>query len=391
MSGILLLKERDGIMKNLKTVIGTAALSVLFLAPTAAQAWGNEGDFIHFFDSDIRLPLVTKTAETINTKYEELIRQFNEKYQADYNALYAEYDERQVAFDQLITNLDERHSNEEITDEEYLEEYEKIQTDRDTFDREFETRVETFEAKSEAELEKLEKQQEEEVRIIETYELTTKEALTSVDTISTELLSLNPSLSGLEFVPNLKNFTGEIGREWTVSDTRPLLKTPKMEIMYLPISNQMNLNSIKNMTNLKELYIDGSGYANEEDEEQIRNAADKDRYTETLLTDISALSNATSIEKLSIRAEGALPVVTLKRGTTSYELIDPIVLSSQFEGATITYYSELEDNYDYRFQSSDQLKWEGLTGEEDVLLFSWDIGQGKFGYGGVGQIPIRWK
>lgn len=390
MSGILLLKERNGIMKNLKKVIGTAALSVLFLAPTAAQAWGNDGEFVHFFDSDIRLPLAAKTAETINTKYDELIKQFNEKYQADYDALYTEYDEKQVAFDQLITALDERHGNEEITDEEYATEYEIIQDDRDAFDREFENRVETFEATSEADLEKLEKQQEEEVRIIETYELTTKEALTSVDTISTELLSLNPNLSGLEFVPSLKNFTGEMGREWTVSDTRPLLKTPKMEILDLPISNQMNLNSMKNLTSLKEARIYGGGYANEEEEEQILNVADKDRYTETLLTDISALSNATNLEKLSISAEGALPIVTLKRGTTSYELIDPVVLSSQFEDATITYYSELEDN-DYHFQSSDQLKWEGLTGEEDVLLFNWNVSQGKFGYSGIGQIPIRWK
>lgn len=378
-------------MKNLKKIVGTAALSMLLLAPATAQAWGNEGDYIHFFDSDIRLPLVGETASFTQEKYDGLIKQYNEKYQVDYDALYAEYDNKQEEFDRLDEELNDRHGNGEITEEEYTTESEKLQADREAYNTDFDQRVEDFEAAFETGLEKLEKQQEDDVHTIETYELTTKEILASVDTISTELLSLNPSLSGLEFVPNLKNFTGEMGKEWTVSDTRPLLKTTKMEIMDLPISNQMNLNSMKNLTNLKILTVAAGGYANDEDREQIEESANTERYTETLLTDISALSNATKLESLSIRAEGALPVVTLKKGTTSYELVDPIVLSSQFDGATISYTSELGDNYDYYFESSDQLKWEGLTGEEDVLLFSWNVSKGKFGYRGIGQIPIRWK
>ncbi|MBL1223774.1 hypothetical protein [Enterococcus sp. BWR-S5] len=378
-------------MKNLKKIVGTAALSMLLLTPVTAQAWGNEGEYVHFFDSDIRLPLVGKTATFTQEKYDELIKQFNEKYQVDYDALYAEYDNKQEEFDRLDEELSDRYSNEEITEEEYTTESEKLQADREAYNTDFDQRVEAFEAAFETGLEKLEKQQEDDVHTIETYELTTKEVLASVDTISTELLSLNPSLSGLEFVPNLKNFTGEMGKEWTVSDTRPLLKTTKMEVMDLPISNQMNLNSMKNLTNLKILNVVAGGYANDEDREQIEESANTERFTETLLTDISALSNATNLESLYIQAEGALPVVTLKKGTTSYELVDPLVLSSQFDGAAIAYTSELEDNYDYRFESNDQLKWEGLTGEEDVLLFNWNVSKGRFGYNGTGQIPIRWK
>ncbi|WP_086350152.1 hypothetical protein [Candidatus Enterococcus clewellii] len=379
-------------MKNRITFIGaicSIALGMLLVAPVTAQAWGNEGKYVHFFDSDVRLPLTGQAAEFTREKYDEQIEQFNKKYQKDYDALYTNHDKEQAELNDLMAALDERHSNGEITEEEYAIEYDKLQADLETLENEFTKKIEAFETKSEEELEKLEKQQQEEEAFIETYELPTKEFLVTVDTISTELLSLNPSLSGLEYVPNLKYFTGEISREWTVSDTRSLLNTPKLEILHLPISNQTNLNSMKNLIQLKELHLEAGGYANKE-EEHIQETMNDERYTEALLTDISALSNATNLKKLSVSAEGAMPVVTLRKGTTSYELVDPIVLSSQFDGATLSYYSYLDET-NYSYASNDLLKWEGLTGEEDMLLFDWDVSQGQFGFRGIGQIPIRWK
>lgn len=351
---------------------------------------GNEGKYVHFFDSDVRLPLISQEVEDTNEKYDEQIIQFNKKYQEDYEALYATHEKEQATIDDLMAALDERYSNGEISEEFYTIEYDKLQADSEKLNNDFDKKIEDFEAQSEAALEKLEEQREEAIHFIETYELPTKEFLSSVDTISTELLSLNPSLSGLEYVPNLKYFTGEIGREWTVSDTRSLLKTPQLEILNLAISNQANLNSMKNLINLKELHLDAGGYANQEEEEQVHETNQNERYSETLLTDISALSNANKLEDLYINAQGALPTVTLRKGTTSYELVDPIILSSQFDGATISYYSYLEDN-NYSYESNDLLRWADLTGNEEVLSFHWEAHQGQFGFNGEGQIPLRWK
>lgn len=105
------------------------------------------------------------------------------------------------------------------------------------------------------------------------------------------------------------------------------------------------------------------------------------------LTDISKLSDFPSIEQAKIETESEMPAITLKAGYRKYEILDPITLSSQFDGTEISYSSP-----DPTFTNTDGLlKWSAIPFDTEFLNLHWSISKGNFSYTGDVQIPINWK
>lgn len=105
------------------------------------------------------------------------------------------------------------------------------------------------------------------------------------------------------------------------------------------------------------------------------------------LTDISKLSEFQSIEQAQIETEAKMPAITLKAGYRKQEVLDPIVLSSQFDGAEISYSSP-----DSTFTNTDGLlKWNAIPFGTDFQNLNWSVSKGEFSYTGNVQIPINWK
>ncbi|MGC6768389.1 hypothetical protein [Enterococcus sp. LJL51] len=201
---------------------------------------------------------------------------------------------------------------------------------------------------------------EEKMDFTQQFGLFTPEFLTSMERFSGGFDDNYTSFNGLEVAVNLKSFVGEEGN---TKDIRPLRKLTKLEELNIEITNQLNLYDLKNAQNLKDLRLYTRGYGNEEEE------AEEQLHTQALLTDISALSELNQLEHIMISSEGIMPTITLKRGTTFYELYDPIVPSDQFQDAEMSYSSQDEGGTSL-MESNERLKWHNLTGQEEFLSFS---------------------
>lgn len=209
--------------------------------------------------------------------------------------------------------------------------------------------------------------------LFENYGLVKKADIQNITHFDTDFEAYS-SLNGIEQMTALEQIQGEGGN---FNSFRELVALKKLKTVMLEANNQLTLNSFKNLKELETIRLLFDGY---EDNEEQRSRV----YTQALPTDISALSNLDKLNKIEISARGRMATVTLKKGTTSYQLFDPIVPSKQFEGATMKYSSDSE--------SDEWLEWNNLNGDEKYLAFSWRIEKGaNFSYTGEGQIPIRWK
>ncbi|MGL4697997.1 hypothetical protein [Enterococcus larvae] len=105
------------------------------------------------------------------------------------------------------------------------------------------------------------------------------------------------------------------------------------------------------------------------------------------LLDVSELSDHPSLEQVDIKTAGGMQSISMRSGYRKYEVFNPIVLSSQFEGAEIVYSST-----DATFTNTDGLlKWNAVPQDTEYLNLSWTVTQGAFHYEGDVQIPIDWK
>lgn len=263
-----------------------------------------------------------------------------DEFQSNYRKFYAENQQREE-----IDLLDEKYDTGELTDEEYDEAVAAV-----------------------------EQKWEEKIAFTDEYGIFPKEYIASVEGISPDWVDDYTNFNGLENATNLKSLTGEEG---TTKDLRPLRKLEQLEEVMLEVTNQVNLYDLKDAENLKYLRLSTSGVGNHDDED------DRGKYTQAVLTDISDISDLTGLNRINIDTEGIMPTITLKQGTTSYQLYDPVVPSSQFTGATISYRSDISSN--------EWVEWNNLTGEEEYLTFNWGISKGNHSYSGEAQIPIRWK
>ncbi|WP_375179533.1 hypothetical protein [Enterococcus rotai] len=209
--------------------------------------------------------------------------------------------------------------------------------------------------------------------LFENYGLVKKADIQNITHFDTDFEAYS-SLNGIEQMTALEQIQGEGGN---FNSFRELAALKKLKTVMLEANNQLTLNSFKHLNELEAIRLLFDGY--EENEEQQDTG-----FTQALTTDISALSNLDKLNKIEISARGRMATVTLKKGTTSYQLFDPIVPSKQFEGATMKYSSDSE--------SDEWLEWHNLNGDEKYLAFRWSIEKGaNFSYTGEGQIPIRWK
>lgn len=206
------------------------------------------------------------------------------------------------------------------------------------------------------------------------------------------------SLEGVNYLTNLKEISHEGG---AIYDLRPISDLVELTDVEIDLqAGVSNLNALSRLTNLTTLHF----------------STRADRYYEDVtngnlaLTDISALDNMDQLEEIDINSRGELQPIVLKRGTTSYELFDPIIVSKQFEDAVVEYSS-----YDSDFVVQDgTLIWNNITGgieavdsdgevhfEEDPteeITFKWiikakpdDRGWYKYLYEGTATIPVVWK
>ncbi|WP_430602040.1 hypothetical protein IGJ02_002243 [Enterococcus sp. DIV0724b] len=252
-------------------------------------------------------------------------------------------------YKEKIDKLDNDFENNLISNEEYEKLFDKL--------------TEEFEANL------LEKQS-----LFNDYQLFKKEELKDITSFGGEF-ELNSSLSGFNQFSSLKIIQGEGGN---FNSFRELNGLKELREVWLEGSNQLTLNSFKNSPNLETIILKFNGFENYD--ERLRNEG----FSQTLTTDISALSNLNKLKQIRINACGRMATITLKKGTTSYRLFDPIVASKQFEGAEMNYSSSIE--------SDEWLEWNNLEGNEEYLDFSWRVEKGSnFSYTGEGQIPIRWK
>lgn len=206
------------------------------------------------------------------------------------------------------------------------------------------------------------------------------------------------SLEGVNYLTNLKEISHEGG---AIYDLRPISDLVELTAIEIDLqAGVSNLNALSRLTNLMTLHFSTRADRHYED---VTNG-------NLALTDISALDNMDQLEEIDINSRGELQPVVLKRGTTSYELFDPIIVSKQFEGATIEYSS-----YDSAFSVQDgTLIWNNITEGVEVIdedgesyfeeapteevTFKWIIkakpdarGWYRFIYEGDATIPIVWK
>lgn len=324
-------------LKSWKKVLVGAGLGLLFAFPVGVNADSNE--YIHIGSGDVRRSVVGEVSTYLSND-------FRSKQE----------------------ELDEMLANGQITESEYTEQYEAI-----------------------------EKEWQDEEMIISQLQLFKPEYMTQVKEIDPDWVESYPNIHGVELAENLEILTGDFVNP--ISDLRPVSQSEALKKVRLYIANQHDLNDLTGLINLENLYLQGKGFGTRDEERAAQSAVYEELgnyydaiYTQALLTDISALSGLTNLRSLDIYAEGMLPVVTLRQGTTSYELVDPIILSSQFDGAVIEYSSYLnQGDEDYSFDSNEEVKWEGLTGSERFLSFSFSVSKGNYYFDGEGQIPIRWK
>lgn len=167
----------------------------------------------------------------------------------------------------------------------------------------------------------------------------------------------------------------------------------------------LDLNPISEIHELEELdmtVVQGSGYGGyaktgSSDLSFMRNKLTKlkkftykqDGFHNGLSTlmDISELSEHPLLEEATIQSSGGLQTISMRAGYRKYEVFNPVILSSQFDGAEISYSSP-----DANFTNTDGLlKWNAVPQDTEYLTLEWTVTQGKFHFEGNVQIPIDWK
>ncbi|MGG5343770.1 hypothetical protein [Enterococcus sp. AZ192] len=209
--------------------------------------------------------------------------------------------------------------------------------------------------------------------LFESYSIIEKQYGPLATTVESELQSDERSLEGLENLTNLINVSYEGG---AFTDLRPLEKLTKLKTLEIDTENVQNIESLKKLAKLERLSL------------YNRLNIKKDFGTKSMaLTDISALNHLSNLKFIRIHTDGDMPTITLRNDYQKYEVLDPIIVSNQFEGSTVEYTSS-----DENFSNADGLlKWENIPVGTESLELNWKIEKENCEFYGYARIPIEWK
>ncbi|EOL44317.1 hypothetical protein [Enterococcus caccae] len=185
------------------------------------------------------------------------------------------------------------------------------------------------------------------------------------------------SLEGIQFLSNLDNYA----MDGTLAvDSRPLSHLGNVKTFEDWGSPSFSIDYLKSMAKLEELNI------------TLTNLENQDEKSLAPILDISVLNTLNNLKYVRIGSEERFyPTVVLKKGMNQYQLVDPVILSKQFDGVTVEYKST-DANFTY---DNGIMTWKDLTSDTTKLKFSWSAvkkdGDNSYSFIGEATIPILWK
>lgn len=187
------------------------------------------------------------------------------------------------------------------------------------------------------------------------------------------------SMNSIDMIQYAKNLTG-VQIDGKVSDLRPLGNTKNLKELSIngPVTS---LGFIKNLKKLEGISIDANSMDNNHSETN-------DDYK--AITDISVLDELDKLEAIHLSSyDRPFPTVSLKKDITKYVLVNPFILSKQFENSLLEITSTTSG---FTFEN-DILTWDNLTPETKELEISWKVKDSskKFIFEGESKIPLYWK
>ncbi|WP_086313113.1 hypothetical protein A5821_000702 [Enterococcus sp. 7F3_DIV0205] len=188
------------------------------------------------------------------------------------------------------------------------------------------------------------------------------------------------SLEGIQFLSNLDNY--DMDGTHAV-DSRPLSHLENVKTFEDWGSPSFSIDYLKSMAKLEELNITLTNLENQDNQDEKSLAP---------ILDISALNTLNNLKDVRIGSqERFYPTVVLKNGMNQYQLVDPVILSKQFDGVTVEYKST-DENFTY---DNGIMTWKNLTSDTIKLKFSWTAvkkdGNNSYSFIGEAAIPILWK
>ncbi|MGX7418615.1 hypothetical protein ACWOFR_07390 [Carnobacterium gallinarum] len=220
--------------------------------------------------------------------------------------------------------------------------------------------------------------------LYENYGLIEKEKLAEITgDVSLEMETY--SLDGFQYAVNSTSFDSEAT---FAVDYRPLENLTKVEKFREYSGPMYSIDFLKNMTNLKDVYIRISARTDYESE---YGSIDKALRP---IVDLSTVDNLENLTYFNIIEEPReAQAISMKKSMTQYQLVDPIILSKQFEDAAVEYSSS-----DTNFTIEDGvMTWNNLDPSVTELHYSWDASHdnekidGTFKFSGETIIPLNWK
>lgn len=212
-------------------------------------------------------------------------------------------------------------------------------------------------------------------QLYEDYGLFSKEDAKHVKYIETEASDDYKSVEGIEYFSNATYAELEGGQ---LLDLSPISKLTKLEYLGIATTASVSdINFVKPLVNLVDVNIQST-------------AADSEGVTKQAITDISALSELPKLKYIRVATSGDMPTISLREGYRKYEVLDPIIPSSQFDDYTIKYTSYGPGTFT---NTDGLLKWNAIPFGTESLELSWFVRSNdwNFVYEGTANIPIVWK
>jgi len=194
------------------------------------------------------------------------------------------------------------------------------------------------------------------------------------------------SLDYLKYFKNLER--ADIGAE-AATDFRPIENNKNLKELRIegPISSTRFICKLKK---LEQLTIEANpldGDASIDDDELGEDFYDYKDTEINAITDITFLNNLDNLKDIEIESiDRDFPSIGLKKGDSKYQLVNPFLLSKQFNGADIEITS---DTGEFKFENN-ILTWENINPEAEFLNVQWNVVKEDYSYRGNSRIPIHW-